>query len=44
MMKIAFSKMTKGLLLFVFLVSLSANASLSQAKNDSVFHLVKPDY
>ncbi|RHL09478.1 MULTISPECIES: DUF2264 domain-containing protein [Bacteroides] len=44
MMKIAFSKMTKGLLLFVFLVSLSANASLSQAKNDSIFHLVKPDY
>ncbi|WP_288530031.1 DUF2264 domain-containing protein [uncultured Bacteroides sp.] len=44
MMKIAFSKMTKGLLLFVFLVSLNANASLSQAKNDSVFHLVKPDY
>ena len=43
-MKIAFSKMTKGLLLFVFLVSLSANASLSQAKNDSVFHLVQPDY
>ena len=43
-MKIAFSKMTKGLLLFVFLVSLSANASLSQAKNDSIFHLVKPDY
>ena len=36
--------MTKGLLLFVFLVSLNANASLSQAKNDSVFHLVKPDY
>ena len=43
-MKIAFSKMPKGLLLFVFLVSLNANASLSQAKNDSVFHLVKPDY
>ena len=43
-MKIAFSKMTKGLLLFFFLVSLNANASLSQAKNDSVFHLVKPDY
>lgn len=43
-MKIAFSKMTKGLLLFVFLVSVNANASLSQAKNDSVFHLVKPDY
>lgn len=43
-MKIAFSKTTKGLLLFVFLVSLSANASLSQAKNDSIFHLVKPDY
>lgn len=43
-MKIAFPKMTKGLLLFVFLVSLNANASLSQAKNDSVFHLVKPDY
>ena len=43
-MKIAFFKMTKGLLLFVFLVSLNANASLSQAKNDSVFHLVKPDY
>lgn len=43
-MKIAFSKMIKGLLLFVFLVSLNANASLSQAKNDSVFHLVKPDY
>ncbi|WP_081743685.1 DUF2264 domain-containing protein [Bacteroides timonensis] len=44
MMKFVFSKMTKGLLLFVFLVSLSANASLSQAKNDSVFHLVQPDY
>ena len=43
-MKIAFSKMTKGLLLFVFLLSLNVNASLSQAKNDSVFHLVKPDY
>ena len=43
-MKIAFSKMYKGLFLFVFLVSLNANASLSQAKNDSVFHLVKPDY
>ncbi len=43
-MKIAFSKMPKGLLLFVFLVSLNANASLSQAKNDSVFHLVKLDY
>ncbi len=43
-MKFVFSKMTKGLLLFVFLVSLSANASLSQAKNDSVFHLVQPDY
>lgn len=43
-MKTVSSKMTKGLLLFVFLVSLSANASLSQAKNDSVFHLVKPDY
>ena len=36
--------MIKELLLFVFLVSLNANASLSQAKNDSVFHLVKPDY
>ena len=36
--------MIKGLLLFVFLVSLNANASLSQAKNDSVFHLVQPDY
>ena len=43
-MKIAFSKMPKGLLLFVFLVSLNANASLPQAKNDSVFHLVQPDY
>ena len=36
--------MIKELLLFVFLVSLNANASLSQAKNDSVFHLVQPDY
>jgi hypothetical protein len=44
MIKITFSKMIKGLLLFVFLVSLNANASLSQAKNDSVFHLVQPDY
>jgi hypothetical protein len=44
MIKITFSKMIKELLLFVFLVSLNANASLSQAKNDSVFHLVQPDY
>lgn len=43
-MKIVFSKMTGGLLLFTLLVSLKVNASLSQAKNDSVFHLVQPDY
>lgn len=43
-MKIAFSKMTGGLLLFALSLSLNANASLPQAKNDSVFHLVKPDY
>ena len=39
-MKIVFSKMTGGLLLFTLLVSLKVNASLPQAKNDSVFHLV----
>ena len=44
MMKIVFSKMTGGLLLFTLLVSLKVNASLPQAKNDSVFHLVQPDY
>ena len=43
-MKIVFSKMTGGLLLFTLLVSLKVNASLPQAKNDSVFHLVQPDY
>lgn len=41
-MKIVFSKMTGGLLLFTLLVSLKVNASLPQAKNDSVFHLVQP--
>lgn len=43
-MKIVFSKMTGGLLLFTLLVSLKVNASLPQAKIDSVFHLVQPDY
>lgn len=43
-MKIVFSKMTGGLLLFTLLVSLKVNASLPQAKNDSAFHLVQPDY
>ena len=43
-MKIVFSKMTGGLLLFTLLVSLKVNAPLPQAKNDSVFHLVQPDY
>lgn len=43
-MKIVFSKMTGGLLLFTLLVSLKVNASLPQAKSDSVFHLVQPDY
>jgi len=43
-MKIVFSKMTGGLLLFTLLVSLKVNASLPQVKNDSVFHLVQPDY
>ena len=43
-MKIVFSKMTGGLLLFTLLVSLKVNASLPQAKNDSVVHLVQPDY
>ncbi|MBD8984618.1 MAG: DUF2264 domain-containing protein [Bacteroides cellulosilyticus] len=44
MMKTIFSKMTGGVLLFALLFSLKANASSSQTTNDSVFHLVRPDY
>ena len=39
-----FLKLTGGLLLLTLSVSLEMNASSPQAKNDSVFHLVKPDY
>ncbi|WP_370795882.1 DUF2264 domain-containing protein [Bacteroides stercorirosoris] len=44
MMKTVFSKMTGGLLLFALLFSTKVNASSSQTANDSVFHLVRPDY
>ncbi|MCB6675978.1 DUF2264 domain-containing protein [Bacteroides intestinalis] len=44
MMKTVFLKLTGGLLLLTLSVSLEMNASSPQAKNDSVFHLVKPDY
>ncbi|WP_139261827.1 DUF2264 domain-containing protein [Bacteroides stercorirosoris] len=44
MMKTVFSKMTGGLLLFALLFSIKVNASSSQTANDSVFHLVRPDY
>ncbi len=43
-MKTVFSKMTGGLLLFALLFSTKVNASSSQTANDSVFHLVRPDY
>lgn len=43
-MKTIFSKMTGGLLLFALLFSTKVNASSPQATNDSVFHLVRPDY
>ncbi len=43
-MKTVFSKMTGGLLLFALLFSIKVNASSPQATNDSVFHLVRPDY
>ncbi len=43
-MKTVFLKITGGLLLLTLSVSLEMNASSPQAKNDSVFHLVKPDY
>lgn len=43
-MKTVFSKMTGGLLLFALLFSLKVNASSPQAANDSIFHLVRPDY
>ena len=43
-MKTLFSKMTGGLLLFALLFSIKVNASSSQTANDSVFHLVRPDY
>ena len=43
-MKTVFLKLTGGLLLLTLSVSLEMNASSPQAKNDSVFHLVKPDY
>ena len=42
-MKTVFLKLTGGLLLLTLSVSLEMNASSPQAKNDSVFHLVKPD-
>lgn len=45
MMKTLFSKMTGGLLLFVLLsVSLKTDAAPMKPANDSVFHLVQPDY
>ena len=44
MLKTVFLKLTGGLLLLTLSVSLEMNASSPQAKNDSVFHLVKPDY
>lgn len=43
-MKTVFLKLTGGLLLLTLSVSLEMNASSPQAKNNSVFHLVKPDY
>lgn len=43
-MKTVFLKLTGGLLLLTLSVSLEMNASSPQAKNDSVFHLVKLDY
>lgn len=43
-MKTVFSKMTRGLLLFALLFFVKVNASSPQATNDSVFHLVRPDY
>lgn len=43
-MKTVFLKLTGGLLLLTLSVSLEMTASSPQAKNDSVFHLVKPDY
>ena len=43
-MKTVFLKLTGGLLLLTLSVSLEMNASSPQAKNDSVFHLDKPDY
>lgn len=45
MMKTLFSKMTGGLLLFVLLsASLKTDAAPMKPENDSVFHLVQPDY
>lgn len=45
MMKTLFSKMTGGLLLFVLLsASLKTDAAPMKPANDSVFHLVQPDY
>lgn len=44
-MKTLFSKMTGGLLLFVLLfASLKTDAAPMKPANDSVFHLVQPDY
>lgn len=43
-MKITLSKMAGGLLLFTLLIPAKVDASLPQVKNDSVFHLVEPDY
>lgn len=44
MMKTVFLKMTGGLLLFTLLLPSRVSASSPQVKNDSVFHLVHPDY
>lgn len=43
-MKTLFSRMTEVLLLLTLLLPLKVSASSSRAKNDSVFHLVKPDF
>jgi len=44
MTKIALSKIIGGILLFTLLFSLQVNAASTKAENDSVFHLVHPDY
>lgn len=44
MMKNVFSKIAAGVLLLALSAPLKAGAALSSAENDSVFHLVQPDY